>query len=400
MELLEKSPLERESSCPISNICGGCSYQTLPYDAELMIKRKQIQDLFDGAGFSHIGINILASPRPNRYRNKMEYSFGDAWKGGPLQLGLHRPGHYYEIVPTPDCNIVPGDYNCIRTYVEDFCRDGGFSYFHKQTKEGYLRHLVVRSSHSRKQIMVNLVTTSQAGFCEEDWSAFISGLLALELEGSLISIYHTTNDSLADAVIPEKIDLLWGSDSFRETLNGLDFEVGPFSFFQPNVYTAEKIYDTAIEYAGFLVGKTVYDLYCGTGTITQLLAKRSTHVFGVEINAEAVEKAWQSAKNNGLDNISFVANDVLDELDKLKESGQSPDVLVIDPPRGGIHPKALEKMIEAAPERIVYVSCNPRTMVEDLKVLSAGGYRLEKARAVDQFPRTRHVEALVLMTRE
>ncbi|MDY3051884.1 MAG: 23S rRNA (uracil(1939)-C(5))-methyltransferase RlmD [Ndongobacter sp.] len=398
-ELLERSPLEKASACSASERCGGCCYQTLSYEAELMMKGQQIQELFRQAGFTNLRVPIQRSPLVQGYRNKMEYTFGDAEKDGPLVLGLHRPRHFYEIVETPDCNIVPPDFTILRAFIQDFCREKGLTYYHRRERQGYLRHLVVRASLTRQELMLNLVTTSQEGLHPSDIRELLRRLDQLPLTYTLTSVYHTINDSPADAVIAEKVELWSGRAYLIEELMGLTFHVGPFSFFQPNVFGAENLYRKAVELAGDLTGKTVYDLYSGTGTITQIMAKRAQRAVGVEIVEEAVEKARESAERNEIVNAKFIANDVLKELDALAASEEHPEVIVLDPPREGLHPKALPKICAAKADRIIYISCNPTTLVRDLVEMEKLGYRVTEARAYDQFSRTRHVETVVLMSR-
>lgn len=398
LELIRRSPFEIESKCSVSNYCGGCNYQTLSYEVELLIKSQQLQRLYQQAGIKQ-PITLNRSPLVKGYRNKMEYTFGDAEKGGPLRLGLHRPGHFYEIVATPDCNIVPSDFNTIRQAVQEFCQGKELSFYHKAARSGYLRHLVIRASLATKELMINLVTTSSNDLGPEGLQQFVDFLLALDLDFQIKSIYHTTNDAIADAVIPEKLELLWGDEEITEKMCDLTFKVGPFSFFQPNVPGAENFYKRAIKMAGDLTGKTVYDLYSGTGTITQIMAKQAQRVIGVEIVEEAVEKAIQSAQLNEIANAKFICNDVLDELDKLAQSADKPDVIVLDPPREGINPKAISKIAATEAEKIVYISCNPRTQVQDLQAFQDLGYQVVEAEGFDQFSRTKHVEAVVLLVR-
>lgn len=398
LELIRRSPFEVESKCSVSDICGGCNYQTLNYEVELMIKSQQLQRLYKKAGIDH-PITLNRSPLVRGYRNKMEYTFGDAEKGGPLRLGLHRPGHFYEIVATPDCNIVPPDFNTIRHAIQEFCQGKELSFYHKAARTGYLRHLVIRGSLATKELMLNLVTTSADELGPEGLQRFVDYSMALELDYQIKSIYHTTNDAIADAVIPEKVDLLFGDEEITEQMCGLTFKVGPFSFFQPNVPGAENFYKRAIHMAGNLTGKTVYDLYSGTGTITQIMAKQAQRVIGVEINEEAVQKAIQSASLNQIANAKFICNDVLDELDRLAQSADRPDVIVLDPPREGINPKAIPKIAATEAAKIVYISCNPRTQAQDLQAFQDLGYRVVEIEGFDQFARTKHIETVVLMSR-
>lgn len=397
-DLLERSPLERRADCHQDDRCGGCCYRTLRYETELLLKGNQVKELFANAGLSHLSVGIQRSPLIDRYRNKMEYTFGDAVKGGPLMLGMHRPKRFYEIVETPDCRIVPEDFNRVRAFIQAFYAQRGVDYYHRREKTGSLRHLVVRAGLQTKELMINLVTTSEAPERLE-LNALLRGLLRLDLDYELVSVWHTTNDSPADAVIPEKTELIYGREYLVETMLGLTFHVGPFSFFQPNVMGAENLYRKALEYAGDLSGKTVYDLYSGTGTITQLLARRAQRAVGVELVEEAVEKARESAARNEIVNAKFIAADVLAELDALAAENDPPEAIVIDPPREGIHPKALPKICAVGARRIVYISCNPTTQVRDIAEMEKLGYRAVDGTAFDQFPRTKHIETVVLMQR-
>ena len=265
LELINKSSLETENPCPGFGICGGCSYQTLKYEEELELKKEMLSKLYSTV----YGKEIVMNPSPSKsgYRNKMEYSFGDKEKGGELTLGMHSKGRFYEICETDNCNIVNRGYEIIRKEVQGYFRDRNTSFYKKRTHEGLLRHLVVRYSFTKKEYMVNLVTSSQEEWSKED---FVRTLLNLELDGEIKTIIHTTNDSLSDAVVPEKVDILYGEGYITEKLLGLEFQISPFSFFQPNPKAAEKLYEKALELAGDIDNKTVFDLYSGTGTIGQV----------------------------------------------------------------------------------------------------------------------------------
>lgn len=396
-KLLVPSPLEVPPACELAPFCGGCNYQNLRYETELLLKSRQMQDLYRPifAG----PLSIRKSPLVQGYRNKMEYSFGDLELGGPLTLGLHRPKHYYDILPTPHCLLVPEDFNTIRAAVQDYCRKKGWDFYHKSTKQGFLRHLVLRAALTTKQILVNLVTSSALDFAQEK-EDFVAFLRSLPLQFSLVSVFHTTNDRTSDAVVADRLELLWGQAYLEEELFGLTFRPGPFSFFQPNVFGAIQLYQEAMDLAGDLSGKTVYDLYSGTGTLSQIAAQKAQRVIGVEIVEEAVAAAQASAERNGLANVKFVARDVLEELGKLAQAGERPDLVLLDPPRQGVHPKAIGHLLAAGPEKIVYISCNPKTHVRDLQLFQDGGYQIASLSAFDQFPRTKHVETIVLMSRE
>ena len=392
IEVVEKSPLEKEPGCEHFGVCGGCSYQTLIYQDELRLKETQVKDLFER---EKLDINILGiepSPVKVGYRNKMEYTFGDEEKGGPLSLGLHMKGKFYETVNTTDCNIIDDDFNLIRESVRDYFCERSIPFYNTRQHKGVLRHLVIRKALKSKEILINLVTSSQD---ENAVSGFKEMLLDLKLDGEIKGILHTINDGLGDVIKADKIDLIYGRDYIVEDILGLKFKISPFSFFQTNSLGAEKLYSIAKEFIGDIDDKTVFDLYSGTGTIGQIMATVAKKVIGIEIVEEAVVMAKENAQLNGLSNVEFIAGDVLKAIDDLQES---PDLIVIDPPRDGIHPKAINKIIDFNPDTFVYISCNPVTLSRDLKVFIERGYKIEKAKLMDMFPRTPHVEAAILMT--
>ncbi len=414
LEVIEKSPLETGAPCSHFGLCGGCTYLSLPYEQQLEIKAGQAKRLLDSVlsrqPGGYIWEGIKGSPVAYEYRNKMEFSFGDEYKDGPLSLGMHKRGSFYDVVTVSTCKIVDGDYRLILDAVRDYFAEQEVSFFHRMTHEGYLRHLLVRKAARTGEILVALVTTSQ-----NPWSVcgavseteLIEGFKALLLElekkaefhGKFAGILHIINDSVADVVKSDRTDILYGQDYFYEELLGLRFKISTFSFFQTNTFSAEVLYQTAREYVGELEGEkqTVFDLYSGTGTIAQLMAPVAGKVIGVEIVEEAVEAARKNAGLNGLANCEFIAGDVLKVLDDIEEK---PDMIILDPPRDGIHPKALPKIISYGVNRIVYISCKPTSLVRDLEVFLENGYRVEKAVAVDQFPWTANCEVVCLLCKE
>ncbi len=412
LEVLEKAPNElEESACSHSGACGGCSYQTLPYEEQLRLKSAQVLDLLRPAvpDAEDLFEGIRPSPRQFGYRNKMEFTFGDAEKGGPLTLGMHRRGSRYDIVSVRDCRIVDEDFCAIRTATEDYFHTAGTPYYQRMRHEGYLRHLLVRKAARTGEILVDLVTTTQDPAADE--TALLAGwrdcLQALELSGTLVGILHTRNDSLGDVVLDEGTEILCGQDFFHEEILGLTFRITPFSFFQTNSLGAEVLYETAREFIadsfgdaaqppGVDAARVVFDLYSGTGTIAQMLAPAADRIIGVEIVPEAVEAARENAAANGLTNCEFLAGDVLRVLDDLTER---PDFIVLDPPRDGVHPKALQKIMAYGVERILYISCKPTSLARDLVPLQESGYRVERLCCVDLFPGTVHTETVVSLRR-
>ena len=399
LDVLERSEIEDAvPPCPQFGICGGCAYQTMSYEHQLKLKAGQVKKLLDGVIDSEVHPyeweGIIGSPVTTAYRNKMEYSFGDEYKDGPLVLGLHKKNSMYDIVPVCNCVIVSEDYNRIVSYTMEFARAHGLSYHKKMQHVGLLRHLVLRQSKTNGGLLVNLVTSTD-GLENLDLNAYVDGLLALPLDGTIVGILHTANDSLADAVVPEKVTLLYGRDYIEEEVLGLHFQISPFSFFQTNTKSAERLYSKAREYAGDTKDKLIFDLYSGTGTIAQMLSPVASKVIGVEIVEEAVEAARENAKSNGLDNCEFIAGDVLKVIDTIEEK---PNLIILDPPRDGINPKALLKIINYGVDEIVYISCKPTSLARDLVTLQEHGYYVKKACAVDQFVNTGHVETVVLLS--
>ena len=403
LEILEHSPAERpEEACPHFGICGGCIYQSLPYEEQLKIKKEQVKSLLDSVveDGTYEFQGIKASPNSSGYRNKMEFSFGDEVKDGPLALGMHKRGSFYDILTTPECRIVHPDFCRILVATKEYFEELGITFYKKLQHQGYLRHLLVRRAVKTGEILVDLVTSTQREYLgerteEEALSKWTEKLAGLPLDGRLAGILHTENDSLADVVQSDATHILYGQDYFYEELLGLRFRISPFSFFQTNSLGAEILYDTVRGFVGDTKDRVVFDLYSGTGTIAQILASVAKKVVGVEIVEEAVRSAKVNAELNGLENCEFLAGDVLKVIDELQDK---PDLIVVDPPRDGIHPKALGKIIDFGVDRIVYISCKPTSLVRDLAVLQDRGYRVEKVCGVDMFPGTGNVETVVMLS--
>lgn len=392
VETLSLSPREDQVGCGNYD-CGGCSFQSFTYEDEKEMKLHGLTNLAEDKDLD-LSFNWHDNPRPKYYRNKMEYTFGDQEKGGLLYLGLHRKNRFYEIVETPSCNICHPDFEKIRKAVQDYFREIGQAQYVRSQHQGFLRHLVVRYALTTGQILINLVTSSQDDL---DKGGFVDLILGLDLKGQVMGILHTINDTRGDTVQADDLRLIYGQDHIHERVLGLDFKVSAFSFFQPNVYGIERLYTRALEITKSLKPSVVFDLYSGTGTISQVLAQEARKVIGVEIVEEAVEAAKVNADLNGIDNVEFRAADVLEEIDKLTDSV---DLIVLDPPRSGIVPKALEKILNHGPKNFIYISCNPRSMMEDLKVFFDRGYRLVgDVEVYDQFTRTYHLESLVHLTK-
>ena len=397
LEVLKPSEKEIPSVCPHFGQCGGCTYQNLPYEEQLAMKESQMKKMMDEAvNGKYVWEGVKPSPVKQAYRNKMEFSFGDEYKDGPIALGMHKRGSFHDIVNVTDCQIVDEDYRKILDCTLEAARESGLLYYHRMRHTGYFRHLLVRKAVKTEEILVDLVTTT-----ETDAQAFldtwVKKLLELELDGKMAGILHTKNDSVADVVKDEGTEVLYGQDYFYEELLGLKFKITPFSFFQTNSLGAEVLYETAREYIGDINEKVIFDLYSGTGTIAQILAPVAKKVVGVEIVEEAVEAAKENAALNGLDNCTFWAGDVLKVIDEL---GEVPDLIMLDPPRDGVNPKALMKILNFGVDRLVYIACKPTSLARDLEMIQGRGYKVEKISCVDLFPNTYHVETVAVMSRE
>ena len=421
------------NNCSLGGICGGCFYVGETVSGQLEKKNNRVYELLKEATkefdyeFEYQG--IIESPLVFGYRNKMAYSFGDCIKGGPLTLGLHKKKSFYDVIDTDCCKLVHVDCNIIVRAAADYFRCSGVTYNDKKSHKGYLRYLIIRRAVNTGEMLIDLVTTSQrpvkvekhadiyakdlyledgslnpeynAAFVDEH--ALIEGFKELmtevaakdSFEGKIMGILHTVDDALADAVRNDGTKLLYGQEYITEELLGLKFNITPFSFFQTNSKGAEVLYSKVREFIIDELDKemTVYDLYSGTGTIAQILAPCVKHVTGVEIIEEAVEAAKVNAAKNGLNNCDFIADDVLKALDTLP----APDMIVIDPPRDGVNPKALKKLIDYGVEYMLYVSCKPESLARDLVMLQSSGYRIVKSVAVDQFPWTNNVETVCLL---
>ncbi|MCD7763237.1 MAG: class I SAM-dependent RNA methyltransferase [Lachnospiraceae bacterium] len=497
LEVVQPSELEtRTSVCGKFPACGGCTWQSMSYENQLSMKAGQVKRLLapvlcavgqkngdteselcaagqekidreselcaikqeewgtesescatgqaersQEPGMAMVMADIFEGIRPSpqefQYRNKMEFSFGDEYKDGPLSLGLHKRGSHYDVLTVSDCQLVHPDMTAILTATLGFFREKNIPYYHKMTHEGILRHLLLRRSQSTGEILVCLVTAGagaeylgnklevtsenrkkdevsaklpQKGNMEEQmenltelWKEYANAVLSLQLEGRIAGVLHMLNNSVADVVQSEQTTVLYGQDYFYETLLGLRFKITPFSFFQTNSQGAEVLYSVARE---FVMGKkedvlpekanVIFDLYSGTGTIAQILAPIAKKVIGVEIVEEAVAAARENAVINGLDNCTFIAGDVLKVLDSISDR---PDFIVLDPPRDGIHPKALRKIIAYGVPRILYISCKPTSLARDLEVLLANGYQAERICCVDMFPQTANIECCVKLIR-
>lgn len=380
--------------CEHDEFCGGCIYQGVPYSEQLAIKEREVKELFAEKRIRPKTFDpIEGCPDQYRYRNKMEYTFGDMVKDGPMCLGMHKKRNFMSIITVDQCQLVDEDFNRILRFTLDFAAERGYKHYHKKSHRGLLRHLIVRKGMRTGELLVNIVTSREEGFDEE---AYTAGLRALSLDNEIAGVLRTFNDNLADKVTCEELKILYGRDYYMEEILGLKFRVSAFSFFQTNVEAVERLYSEALALIDDFAGKTAFDLYCGTGTISQVLALKAKNVVGVEIVEEAVEAARENAKLNGLDNCRFIAGDVFKVLQTVEEK---PEVIVVDPPRVGMSLEAVEKIAGYGVPQIVYISCNPKTLAINLQQFEYLGYRVEYAKAFDNFPWTKHTECICLLSR-
>ena len=393
LSIIEKSILETQEVCSKYGQCGGCSMLSVDYDNQLSLKSEQLTKLFHKNSHTEVEkIDIVPSPLQKEYKNKMEFTFGNEVKDGDLIIGLHKKNSPMSIVSVEDCLLVDEDYRTILKMTGEYFRAKNLPNYHIKSHEGYLRHLVIRKGENTKQLLINIVTTSQIDF---DLSEYVQKLLALKLESTIVGILHTTNDSLSDTVKDDKVNLLFGDNYFYDILLGNKFKISPFSFFQTNTKGAETLYKTAME---MIDGEKdiIFDLYSGTGTIGISLSSRAKKVIGIEIVEEAVEMARENAEANNVKNVEFIAGDVKEEVSKLTNS---PQLIILDPPRAGINPKALKDIIGFNSKQILYISCNPKMLVQDLKVLKEAGYEIVKVKGVDMFANTYHCETVALLSK-
>ena len=395
VEVLEKAPYEIEAPCPHFGVCGGCSSQNLTYEKQLELLSDEVCELFEDKDIPMgMYLGVKGSENTWEYRNKMEFTFGDLEKGGELTLGMHMKGKSFGVLTVDNCMIVDEDFRKVLTVTVQYFRKKNLPYYRVMKREGYLRHLVVRKASNTGELMVNLVTTTKIDF---DLSGYTELLKSQTYKGKLVSVLHTENDSFSDAVVPEKVNILYGRDYIIEELLDLKFKISPFSFFQTNSRGAESLYSIVRDFMGNGENKVVFDLYCGTGTIGQIAAHNAKKVIGLELIEEAVEAAKENAKLNGLDNCEFIAGDVAETIKQVKVK---PDIIILDPPRSGVSPKALDYVIKFNAKEIIYVSCNPKTMVDNLETLLAAGYKVEKSKVKDMFPNTPHAETVVRLIKK
>jgi 23S rRNA (uracil1939-C5)-methyltransferase len=390
-EVITAGPQRVDAPCAHYPACGGCRFQDLAYEAQLAAKERWVADSLQRlAGLADPPLEpIVGAESQFGYRNKMEYSFTSSGDGPTL--GLHRAGRWDEVLEIEKCWLTSDLGNAIRNRIRDWAREEKLTAYDQETHEGYLRHLVVREGRNTGQALVQLVTARGERFDRERLIEVLTEFPEVR------SIHWSVNRGPAE-VTNLPAELLWGEDAIEEEIGGLRFRVRPNAFLQTNTEMAERLYGIARELAALEGGETVYDLYCGIGTIGLSMAASALTVWGIEISEESVACAIENQELNGVGNAAFFAGNVGEVLAELRDRAGDPDVVVVDPPRAGLAGKALRRLGEIGAPRVVYVSCNPTTLAGDLKRLSDDyGYRLVRAQPVDMFPHTPHVECAALL---
>jgi 23S rRNA (uracil1939-C5)-methyltransferase len=408
VEIVRPSDNRAEPACKYFGTCGGCKWQNLDYETQLDAKHESVFAAFrHHGGFKDVTIPpVIGSPDTYRYRNKMEFSFSASrwltgWEiasGEPLDktfaLGLHVPGRFDKVLDINSCDLVPGPVMEIVNAIRDLALLRGWKPWHIRRHEGYLRHLVVRLGHHTGEILLDLVTSSSIDERNRELAEMVAARFP-----AVTTLANTVHSGPAQTSIGQSTQILAGPGVIKERLGRFTFEIGPKTFFQTNTAQAEKLFEIALDFAAIRSDETVYDLYCGCGTISLLAADQARRVIGVELIPEAVEAARRNAEANGVTNCEFVVGDMLKTFNnEFVEANGMPDVVIVDPPRAGLHPKVVRRLARLGADRIVYVSCNPLSQVRDLVELSPY-YEIRRIQPVDLFPQTHHVENVVLLKR-
>ena len=404
LKVLKKSPMQDDAPCPYFEYCGGCTFQNLPYDKQLEYLHNQVKQLYRHlGGFGPVEVQTpICSQDIFRYRNKMEFAFSNKrWLTGDFEnhkpddfaLGLRAPGNFWKAIDLNDCLIAPEETVAVLETVRNFARKYHLIPYDQKKHAGFMRHLVLRKARNTNQLMINIVTSDDQ---HRIFQPLIDNLSAIL--NNLTSVVNTISRSLSGTTIGEKQHILFGKDHIFEKLGNLTFKISPASFFQTNTVMAEALYNIVVKYAALKNTEVVWDLYCGAGSIALYLAEKAKEVIGFEIVKDAVKDARENATLNQIENVQFIEGD-LDKLflknPELLDDLPKPDVVIIDPPRGGMHPKLIPVVAQLNPRRIIYVSCNPSTQVRDLKLLvEDSNYTIDNIQPIDLFPHTPHIEVV------
>ena len=405
--MIKPSERRLEPFCPHFGVCGGCRWQPLPYEMQLAAKRQQVEDQLVRIG--HLQVPEIRPTLPSRkiqyYRNKLEFSAScQRWllqgenpealtPQDRLGLGFHVSKFFDKVLDIQDCHLQPEPSNAIRLFIKQFCLEGGYEFYNLRENHGFLRNLFIRTNEKGDVMLVICFGREE----EAKRKALLDALIARF--PAITSLWYIINAKLNDSIGDQSPILYYGEDAIYEEMEGLRFKIGPKSFYQTNSDQAYRLYSVARDFAALSGNEVVYDLYTGTGTIAQFVSRQAARVVGIEYVPEAIADARVNARNNGITNCTFFAGDMKDVLTEafIQEHGR-PDVVILDPPRAGIHPDVAEVILKAAPQRMVYVSCNPASQARDLAILCRD-YRITAVQPVDMFPHTMHVENVVALER-
>jgi 23S rRNA (uracil1939-C5)-methyltransferase len=391
VEVLEQGPGRVDAVCAHFGTCGGCAWQDLDYAEQLRHKEAQVRDAIERlGGFRPFEPEpIVPAVAPFGYRNKVEYS----WLVGPAgpSLGFHVAGRWDSLLAVETCHIASSASNEVRRAFERWARELGLPPYDSRSEQGYLRHLVVREGRRSGGLLALLVTAPGEPPAPER--------LRELLPAAVVGVVHGVNDGVAQTTVGVATHTLFGADEFEERIGDVTLRLSAGAFAQTNTEMAERLYALAIERAALTDADVVWDLYSGAGAITLLAARHVRRAYGIEISAESIARARANATLNGMDNVEFVEGDVAREVRPLLDRAEAPDVVIVDPPRAGLTPKAVRRVVELAPRRLVYVSCNPTTLAPNARQFADAGYALDAVRPVDMFPQTPHIECVARFTR-
>ncbi len=394
LNIIEPSKDRISSDCEVSMKCGGCAYRHISYEAESQIKKQRVEDAFTRIGHFENPplLDIVSSKETDHYRNKAQFPIGRD-KDGNLEIGFYALSSH-RIIPCKSCALQPEIFSDILNIVEKWIEKNKVSTYSEETKNGLLRHIYIRRGHYSKELMLCLVINGKTIPAENE--------LIEELKGKIESfktLVINVNTKDTNVITGEECITLFGEGYITDTLCGLTFRISPLSFYQVNPPQAERLYTLGKEYAELSKDDILLDLYCGTGTIGLTMASEVKKLVGVEIIPEAIEDAKKNAKLNGIDNAEFICGDATKAAETLKEQGLSPSVVLVDPPRKGLTPELIQTIVDMNPRRLVYISCDPATLARDAALIQSLGYALNRATPLDMFPRTAHVESVVLLTK-
>lgn len=401
LEILEPSPFRISQKCSHFLTCGGCQLQNLAYAKQLREKEKHVKDSLIRIGrldtdFTNIIVNpIIGMDNPWYYRNRMEYTFSR--EKDKIILGLHKSGSYYQIVDIKHCYIFNPIIEDILSTAKIFAKENSLTTYNQRKNFGFLRNLAIRMGINTNQLMINLVT-NEVNLSEQEFNNLKKDFIEKFFNKfSPNSLLWTINTSPASVIIPEKIEVLKGEDRIEEKLNNLLFSLSFESFFQTNTKMASILYKIVDKYSQLRGDEVILDVYCGTGTIGLFLAKKSKKVIGIEVVKKAVQDAYKNAEVNRIKNIEFICEEAETYISKIFKR-QKIDLVILDPPRPGVHSKIIKSLLKNRPKRVVYVSCNPTTLARDLAMLIGGGYKLKEVQPIDMFPHTYHIETVSILT--